>query len=161
MSDDAGLVVRRPKRSGRRLEVYPTKYTEKLGLEIVTALAESNVGFEHVWRKHRDWPHWTTVFKWRKKYPDFDRLFAEAESMRAARLIYETVQIADDDSRDLITDEKGRQFPNSAAPTRDKLRVEARFSAAKRLDPHRWGDKLDVNAQLGFRSLDDNLPFLK
>ena len=44
---------------------------------------------------------------------------------------------------------------------RAKLRAEYREKIAKRLDPATWGDKIDVNAQLGYLSQEEAIRILK
>lgn len=140
---------------------FVTTYNERIAEEIVLAVADTYFGIETLMRKNPHWPHFTTIFEWRRKYPDFDRAYIEAEKARADRCMSDIVEIADDKTYDFYIDEEGRRVPNPTAAQHKKVRIDARLAAAKKLSPQRWGDKIDVNAQLGFRTLDESLPYLK
>ena len=102
-----------------------------------------------------------TLYEWRYKHRAFDEAFATAETMRASRFMHQTVEIADDDSRDLIEIGEGRVIPNNAAVTRDRLRIETRLKAAARFDPQRFGDRVEQNVRVGFIPLDEAIHQLK
>lgn len=125
----------------------PTLYTPALAQKVCEAIATSTVGFERMRLAHPELPTVQTMFNWRRRYPEFDAAFQHAVDTRSTMLLFETVEIADDDSRDLIVVD-GETRPNPAAVQRSKLMNDTRFAAIKMMSPKVYGDKLDINASL-------------
>lgn len=88
-----------------------------------------------------------TIYLWRKGDPVFAELYEEAMLMRADDLTFETIEIADDATRDTIVDpETGKLVVNNTAIQRDKLRVQARTRLLQWLNPQKYApnQKVDV-----------------
>ena len=88
-----------------------------------------------------------TIYNWRNSDPKFEALYEEALKIRADDLTFETLEIADDRSNDMITDpETGRIIFNNAAIQRDKLRITARTRLLQWLNPQKYApnQKIDV-----------------
>lgn len=158
--DKDKLVVLDPARVNVRKPTGPL-YSERLAAEVCETIGASNLSIETLCRQNSDrWPTVKTLYEWRYRHRAFDEAFAQAEAMRASRFMHQLVEIADDDSRDLIESD-GKFFPNNAAVTRDRLRVETRQKAAARFDPQRFGDRVEQNIRVGFIPLDEAIHQLK
>jgi hypothetical protein len=158
MSDES-LVVLDPSRVTKKYA--GVRYTEALAAEICDHVAASNRSLKTLCRQHPHWPPPHMIFAWRRQHKSFDQIFRCAMQARAAECIFECVEIADDDSRDMVELPGGGTMPNNAAIRRDDLRIKTRERHAARLDPANWGEKIDIHATLGFQSLDEALPHLK
>jgi hypothetical protein len=159
--EDDSLVVLDPARvKQRRPGVGPT-YTQSLAAEVCETIGASDLSIESLCRQHADrWPTVKTLYEWRYRHRAFDEAFAQAEAMRASRFMHQCVEIADDDSRDLIESD-GKSFGNNTAVTRDRLRIETRLKTAARFDPQRFGDRVEQNIRVGFIPLDEAIHQLK
>ncbi len=86
-----------------------------------------------------DMPGIATVFRWLRDRPKFRELYALAKQAQADLLIEEALDIADDDSDDLIETADGKILFNRAAIQRSKMRIEHRKWIAAKLLPRRYG----------------------
>lgn len=163
MSDDGNgpLVVLDPARvTIRKARGQPLTYTEALGQEICDAVATSSQSLAKLCDNNPRWPSFVTIYNWRNRFAEFNVAFVRAMQMRAAMFMDEIVAITDDAENDLIEVE-GKMLPNPVSVQRARLRCDFRLQVAKRLDPNTWGDKLDVNAQLGMVSHEEAIRQLK
>lgn len=85
---------------------------------------------------------WSTIYRWRKAYPDFDMRFEIARSMGEEALAAECLDIADDTSRDFVTTDDGPVFDKEHVQ-RSKLRIETRLKLLAKWNPKKWGDKIE------------------
>lgn len=71
--------------------------------------------------------------------------YARACEERAEALLDEMIDIVDDGSQDVIIDkENGYEKTNSEAIQRSRLRYDARKWLISKLNPKKYGDKIDV-----------------
>jgi hypothetical protein len=87
---------------------------------------------------------WKTVWNWRTRHPDFRAAYERAVQERAHAQAEQVLDIADDDTNDVIerVSPKGKEqvVMNTAAIQRARLKIQARqWSMAKAL-PDRYGD---------------------
>jgi hypothetical protein len=71
----------------------------------------------------------TTVFAWQLKYPEFAKEYEVAQKMRTEFLMEELCDIADDSTGDV---------------QRDKLRLDTRKWAISKMNPKKYGDKVET-----------------
>ena len=74
------------------------------------------------------------------KYQDFCDKYARARERQADFMAAQTVDIADDTSKD-------NSFAGSVAVARSRLRIDARKWLASKLAPKKYGDKIDATLQ--------------
>lgn len=88
-------------------------------------------------------PGKSTVMRWLADNPAFRDQYARAREAQADFYAEEIIEIADDDSRDSITDpESGNQRINSEWVNRSRLRVDTRKWLMARMAPKKYGDKI-------------------
>ncbi len=85
-------------------------------------------------KENPELPARSTVYHWRKNHDDFREMFEEARMVRIEVWADECFAIADDDSNDLITTEKG-VIANNAAIRRAELRINLRKFFVERQHP--------------------------
>ena len=156
--DPSRVMLRDPPKA--RKPQYETKYSPALGQEVCDVMATADKGLKALCKEHPHWPDYTTIYRWRVSHEDFNRAFVFAQRLRAAMFMDDIVAIVDDASEDTVTVE-GRELPNPVAVQRAKIRAEFRERVAKRLDPATWGDKSDLNVNVGYLSQDEAIRFLK
>lgn len=136
-----GLVNKKPGKVGR-----PTDLTEKMMLQIFDWVCDGmpiktialKLGIARM-----------SIYRWQAKIPEFKEMMDEANQIKAQTYIDELIEIADDDSKDLIVDEMGNVKPNAAAVARSKLRMQARQKVSGYLAPTLFGEnatKVDITA---------------
>lgn len=100
-----------------------------------------------------DMPAQSTVYLWLLKNPDFSEKYARARAWQADTLADETIDIADDGRNDWM-ERAGRegQAPgwelNGEHVQRSRLRIDQRKWYAGKLSPKKYGDKIDVTANV-------------
>jgi hypothetical protein len=129
----------RPKRGQK------TQYTPERGTAIADVLASTVMGVARLCKANPDWPDPITIVRWEAAHEDFRLKMGAARRARADMLMAEVVEIADDRSYDLI--QIGENVvPNPVAPARSKIMCDVRLKVAAKLNPHKYGDKLDLTA---------------
>ena len=95
-----------------------------------------------------DMPSRKSFFQWVKDRPEIQAQYEFAIQMRADKLAEDILAIADDGMSDTYTDENGNERTNQEVIARSRLRVDARKWLAGKMAPKKYGDKLDVEANL-------------
>ncbi len=129
------------KRRGR-----PTKYTPTLAESICECLS-SGESLTSICSAE-GMPKRTTVVKWQGQHDTFATLYARARVAYADAIFDEAIEIADDASGDWTTRTKNGEVirvVDHENIQRARLRVETRMKAAAKINPAKYGDKLDVN----------------
>lgn len=78
-------------------------------------------------------PSKATVFRWLRLYPDFADNYSRAKQESADALVEDMLDIADDRADD---------------PQSRRVRVDTRKWIASKMKPKKYGDKLDVDANV-------------
>jgi hypothetical protein len=78
----------------------------------------------------------TTVLRWSQERPEFGRQLALARELAAHQIAEQGLEIADNDSRDMIDG-----MPNNAAVQRDRLRADYRKWLAGKWNAAAYADK--------------------
>lgn len=137
----------------------PTVYMDSLAAMVVQNIANgatltatcSMPGFPTPW----------VLRRWCGERPDFAEALNMAQEVRAAVLVDQAQDIADDASNDYIMvlrpDGRYEEVVNHANVQRSKLKVEVRKWVAGRLHRAAWGDskQVDINAKVLTMSMTD------
>lgn len=81
-------------------------------------------------------PSASSVFLWLTKYPDFSENYAKAQAERSEAMFEEMFEISDDVE------------PDAAHVAKARLRVDTRKWALARMNPKKYGDKVQVDANV-------------
>lgn len=98
--------------------------------------------------KADDLPSLSTVMKTLAD-PDeeaFNAAYRLAVEERAEVMFEEIIEIADDTTDDVVEGEDGTSKANHAAVQRSRVRIEARKWSLSKMQPKKYGNKLDVDA---------------
>lgn len=93
--------------------------------------------------KREDMPGRTVFFEWLNQDEFKANQYARSCELRSEYIFEEILEIADETSRDTIYTDKG-EMPNSEWMARSRLRVDARKWMLGKMNPKKYGDKLDV-----------------
>jgi Bacteriophage Sf6, terminase small subunit-like len=124
----------------------PTRYTEKLGAQIC-ALIMTGQSLREVCRRE-DMPSRSAVFSWLAKHEEFADQYARACLIRQEEIFDEIFEIADDGSNDWMLRRDGDEaieVVNHEVIQRSRLRIDARKWALSKMNPRKYGEKLDID----------------
>lgn len=124
----------------------PTLFTKELSKRICKKIATSTVGLRKMCKLNPDFPSVDTILEWRFDHVDFSSQYDQAKKHQADLLAEDILDIADDDSGDVITDEYGNGKLNAEFVARSRIRVDARKWIACKLLPKVYGDKIQNEA---------------
>lgn len=75
-------------------------------------------------------------------------MYACARDQQADKLVADMLEIADDGSNDTYMDENGNERTNTEVVARSRLRVDARKWLAGKMNAKKYGDRLNVDADV-------------
>jgi hypothetical protein len=125
----------------------PTKYNQKLALEICEAISTEGLGLNRLSEKYPHFPVKAQIFKWILKYPAFRDLYRLAKQNQEHYMAEDILDIAytpeyiEDIDTEIKEDgtviKKHKIFDNVH---RSKLKIDALKWKLARLNPQKWGD---------------------
>lgn len=125
----------------------PSTYSLELVTELCERIATSERGVSVICREDADMPSLSVVYKWLAD-PDkkeFVEMYTRAREDQADMMANNILKIADESQHDTIVTEKG-EIPNNEWINRSRLRVDARKWLLAKLQPRKYGDKIDVTS---------------
>lgn len=124
---------------------YSEEQKNKLFDEIISFISNDCMALRNVLKKDA-MPSSQTFYKWLDEDEDKSKQYARATKVRADSLFDEILDIADAFENDVVLDKEGNPITNHNIIQRDRLRVDARKWALSKLNPKKYGDKLDVTS---------------
>jgi hypothetical protein len=139
----------KPKRKTIRPDNYtfgrPSKYNESVASEVLN-LMQAGLSLRRICALP-NMPPAFSVYHWQATHPDFSQRYARAQLDRAQFWAEEILDISDDGSNDWVEQQRnGRtvMVADHEHIQRSRLRVDTRKFLMAKLDPKRWGDKIQV-----------------
>lgn len=117
-------------------------YDKEKIFQLILSEIEEGASLRSICRRE-DMPSRTVFFEWLNNDESMADQYARACELRAESIFEEILDIADDTSNDTIITERG-ESPNNEWIARSRLRVDARKWALSKMQPKKYGDKLDV-----------------
>jgi hypothetical protein len=131
-----------------------TKTIDKFEL-ILIDIAENNLAVRDAVKKQMSFRTFYDLLKDEEKV----KQYARACEIRADKIADEILDISDATENDVITDLEGKEIINHNIINRDRLRVDARKWLLSKMNPKKYGDKLqldnkiNVDAREAFKAL--------
>ena len=116
----------------------PTIYSEELAAEICSQLSQG-IALRTVC-KEENMPGTTTVFRWLAAHSEFRDQYARAKAESADAMAEDMLAIADEIEDKII----GNDRSDGARVQAQKVRVDTRKWLASKLQPKKYGDRLEV-----------------
>lgn len=91
-------------------------------------------------------PNVDTFYKWLEKDKSLAERYARATEKRADAIFEDILSIADENYKDTYIDDNGIERTDHDVVQRAKLRVDARKWVLAKMQPKKYGDKLDVTS---------------
>lgn len=124
----------------------PCKYNDEVAERICEAIATTRQGLDLICSENQDFPSSRTFYRWLENNEELCQMYTRAHKVQAAKIFADIIKVADDDSNDLLMGEQG-QYPNMAAIHRAKIKIDAYKFTSARLDPQKYGDKMDITSK--------------
>lgn len=141
------------------------EYTDEVAEAICEAVATTARGLDFICATNPDFPDARTVHRWLNDKAEFRTAYGFARQRQADLIFDECLEIADDDHGDrkeiVRNDGQVIEVMDAEFVARSKLKIETRLKMAGKLAPKKYGDKLDVNASIGFTRQEDALAELR
>lgn len=90
-------------------------------------------------------PNRDTIYDWLAKDEKKSDQYAKCASIRADIIFDEMLDIADSTDDDEITLDNGTKAVNYRVINRDRLRVDTRKWALSKMNPKKYGDRIEIN----------------
>ena len=87
-----------------------------------------------------------TFYRWIDEDESKSKQYTRATELRAETMAEELLSIADAGENDVIVNEEGVPVTNHHVIQRDRLRVDARKFLMAKMQPKKYGDKIDVTS---------------
>jgi tyrosyl-tRNA synthetase len=123
----------------------PTKYTPEMAERICELVATTDMGYTRISEMYPELPDRSNVNKWRRKYPEFRAMYAQAKCEQIEFMTEEILEIADDATNDWMAQfdkKKGcvSWQVNGEHIQRSRVRIDTRKWLAAKLVPRIYGD---------------------
>lgn len=119
---------------------YKTEEIENVFNEICDEI-ETGSSLRAALRKEKR-PSSKTFFEWIKSDSEKEKQYARATEKRADTIFEDILNIADDNSSDVFYDDDGNERVNNDVIQRARLRVDARKWMLGKMNPKKYGDKI-------------------
>lgn len=136
---------------------YSKNQIDKLFKRIVTNIVIEKASLRSTLAL-KDMPSNETFYKWLQDDKNKTKQYARACTLRADAIFDEMLDIADDGTNDYMTNKHGEKTLNNEHIQRSKLRIDARKWSLSKMNPKKYGDKLDVTT--GDKSLNKRPSFV-
>ena len=138
------VIVKTPK---KRKPGRPSIYNNTIADKICTCISDGNS--LRTIAAMPGMPNLVTVFRWLRRHEEFSKQYARAKEEQAEALIEDMLDIADDNQRDRkMVSRNGEEVEvvDNDVINRARLRVDTRKWIASKLQPKKFGDKLDMTS---------------
>jgi len=129
----------------RKLAGRPSTYDPERAMEICARITLGQ-SLQSICAKVPNMPCEATVIHWLNGNPSFLKSYLRARELQADSLFDQVLDIADNEGKDIVTleNEQGekREVLNPVAVARARVRIDARFRMAGKLNPKKYGEKL-------------------
>ena len=127
---------------------YDKSKTEELKDHIIDELIKGR-SLSNIIENDEGMPSYRTVFNWLNPNSDYhDNNFLHnytfSTQVRSQKEFDQILAIADAAGNDIILDENGNEVTNHHVINRDRIRIDARKGRLGKMQPKKYGDKLDL-----------------
>lgn len=114
------------------------KIFEKICLRIIEGEAVRTILLQD------DMPAMETFWRWMKEDEELSKQYARAKELFAEGMFEDIILISDGTDDDVLIDEEGKEQINHNVIQRDRLRSDNRKWVLSKLNPKKYGDKIDL-----------------
>lgn len=132
------------KKIGRPVEWTKERIDQKC-TEIFLLMETEGLSIRKILQRS-DMPSNKEFCRWIKKNEDLSKHYARAREERAEFIFDEILEIADNSNADAWIDDAGQTKIDGEAIQRSKLKIDARKWMLGKMQPKKYGDKMDVTS---------------
>ena len=124
-----------------------TTKNNKIFLEIIKLISQGN-SVRKIFRDHKDIG--TTRYKfneWLRESKELSNQYAHAASMRADIMFDEIIEISDKQEKDIMIIDGVERVDHNQI-NRNRLQIDSRKWILSKMNPKKYGDKLDIDQSL-------------
>ena len=122
------------------------RYTEEerkaLAESIISDISERNLSANAACKKHK--VKNSSFLRWVAESEEIAENYTRAMQLRQDALFDEIIEIADSQENDVSIDADGNAIINHNIVQRNKLQIDARKWSLAKMNPRKYGDKIDV-----------------
>lgn len=119
--------------------------TEEERFEQVCIKIESGMSLRTIFSEYNPPMSNTLFYRLIKENKDLNERYARAKEIYAANIFDEIIEISDESNADIEISEEGKMYINGEAVQRSRLKIDARKWVLSKLEPKKYGDKLDID----------------
>ncbi len=112
----------------------------------IIGLLEEGDSLSEVLRGNKEYPSRPTFYKFLKEADDRINKYARATKMRADFLFDQILEIADKQDKDVLISKDGIEVVNHNLVNRNRLQIDSRKWVLSKMNPKKYGEKLDVTS---------------
>ena len=112
----------------------------------IIGLLEKGDSLSDVLKQNKDYPSRPTFYKFLKGNDDCFNKYARATKMRADFLFDQILEIADKQDKDVVISKEGIEVINHNLVNRNRLQIDSRKWVLSKMNPKKYGEKLDVTS---------------
>ncbi len=94
--------------------------------------------------KDENMPSTSTFYQWLENNTDKAKQYARATEVRADIIFDDILSIADENTNDTFVNDNGIEVVNNDVIQRSRLRIDARKWVLSKLNPKKYGDKIQT-----------------
>ncbi len=135
--------MQRKSRSVGKTQGRPSKFSDEIAHAICQRIASTDLGLSRIAQELKLNPD--TIYAWLAKFPSFSEKYARAREVQQDFMAEQILEIADDATRDTKTIKRGEtevEIADNEWINRSRLRVETRKWLMSKLNPKKYGDKV-------------------
>jgi hypothetical protein len=126
------------------MSFYSDKEKKEM-LDLIIDLIEEGGSIRQILRRS-DTCGTKTFYKWLEADEELQARYAKATKVRADNIFEEMLEIADKQEADMGYNERGEEVINHNVINRSRLQIDTRKWMLGKLNPTKYGDKLDVTS---------------
>jgi len=125
----------------------PTTYNLEIAEEICDAVADTTMMLEDLCEKYDHWPAAFTIYRWRRRHPEFGAMYAIAKQHQIEVLVSSIFKIARDRSKDYVIDSEGKMHFNGVYGAMARAEIDAIKWLSAKLAPKIYGERKELTPE--------------
>ena len=122
-----------------------TKEDKETIFQSILSQIEEGASLRSALRKDK-MPSSSTFFIWLEEDETKSKQYVRATELRAENMFEDILSIVDENTNDTITLDDGKEIVNNDVIQRARLRMDARKWMLGKMNPKKYGDKLDMTS---------------
>lgn len=151
-----GVAEKNKRKTGRP----KVEYNQELAEEICYIICSTTFSIDKILHSDNRFPGVETLYEWIDEVPKFAKMYEVAKQRQAHNHVDRLLEIAEDDSKDVLFTEKG-ETSNAGAIARAKLRIDTAKWIVGKVLPKVYGDRTFNESQITIVKHEDFLDELE